>query len=287
MGVCIADCTLTHTRGPGAKAHCNQTVICIPPHAEPTFGTPKGPRVRWVLKWPETCSHGRAAQQPSKYQLFEKHLVSGAHSASGLLHQFGAGEAFGAQRGGLARALPPTEPDSLLHDCRSPRPVYKPHAFRLAFLLFRLAPLSLLFLSNASFRGDPLRWAAAMADDERPWPGGHGGGGSGGVGVGGGGGGVGGGEGGGSDASGPFVPAPSLPAAFGDTAFSRHDAERIGRMLDHRLTKSDCKQRAGPGGRKLTYLESWKVIDLANKIFGWDGWSCESTLFLWVAVQGG
>ncbi|GAB0492926.1 hypothetical protein MMPV_004196 [Pyropia vietnamensis] len=124
-----------------------------------------------------------------------------------------------------------------------------------------------------------------MADGEYPWAGGDGGGGNsggdgggggdGGDGSGGSGGGGGGGGGGASDASGPFVPVPSPPAAFGDAAFSRHDAERIGRMLDHRLTKSDCKQRAGPSGRKLTYLESWKVIDLANKIFGWDGWSCE------------
>lgn len=58
-------------------------------------------------------------------------------------------------------------------------------------------------------------------------------------------------------------------------------------MLDRRLTKSDCKQRSGPSGRKLTYLESWKVIDLANKIFGWDGWSCEGMFYsgwLWCGV---
>jgi len=48
-------------------------------------------------------------------------------------------------------------------------------------------------------------------------------------------------------------------------------------MLENKLTKTDTKQRAGPGGRKLTYLESWKVIDLANHIFGWDGWSCQGT----------
>lgn len=133
-----------------------------------------------------------------------------------------------------------------------------------------------------------------MADDEHPWPGGDGdcgggggnGGGDDGSGFGGGGGGGGAGGGGGSAASGPFPPPPPPPAAFADAAFSRHDAERIGRMLDRRLTKSDCKQRAGPSGRKLTYLESWKVIDLANKIFGWDGWSCEGT-FLRCDCSGG
>lgn len=117
-----------------------------------------------------------------------------------------------------------------------------------------------------------------MADDDHPWPGGGGGGGGGDGGGGDGGGDSGGGVGfGGSDASGTCALPPRPPPAFADAAFSRPDAERIGRMLDHRLTKSDCKQRAGPSGRKLTYLESWKVIDLANKIFGWDGWSCEST----------
>jgi len=72
-------------------------------------------------------------------------------------------------------------------------------------------------------------------------------------------------------------PSPSsAPRRFAD-AYTPKEAERIGRMLENKLTKTDTKQRAGPGGRKLTYLESWKVIDLANHIFGWDGWSCQGT----------
>ena len=32
-------------------------------------------------------------------------------------------------------------------------------------------------------------------------------------------------------------------------------------------------QRSGPGNQKLTYVESWKSIELANEIFGFSGWS--------------
>jgi hypothetical protein len=33
--------------------------------------------------------------------------------------------------------------------------------------------------------------------------------------------------------------------------------------------------RAGAGGGKLTYIEGWRVINLANEVFGFDGWSSE------------
>lgn len=33
--------------------------------------------------------------------------------------------------------------------------------------------------------------------------------------------------------------------------------------------------RIGPGGKKLTYIESCKAIELANKTFGFNGWACQ------------
>lgn len=44
--------------------------------------------------------------------------------------------------------------------------------------------------------------------------------------------------------------------------------------LDMRLGPEYLSQRPGPGGgRKLTYIEGWRVVDLANEVFGFNGWS--------------
>ena len=32
-------------------------------------------------------------------------------------------------------------------------------------------------------------------------------------------------------------------------------------------------QRHGPGGQKLAYIEGWRLIALANEVFGFNGWS--------------
>ncbi|KAF1782319.1 DNA repair protein Rad52/59/22 [Phytophthora cactorum] len=41
-----------------------------------------------------------------------------------------------------------------------------------------------------------------------------------------------------------------------------------------KLGKDSLARRPGPGGRKLTYIESCKAIELANRAFGFNGWSC-------------
>ncbi|KAL7410870.1 recombination protein Rad52, partial [Mrakia frigida] len=43
--------------------------------------------------------------------------------------------------------------------------------------------------------------------------------------------------------------------------------------LDRKLGPEYVSQRAGPGGSKLTYIEGWKVINVANEVFGFNGWS--------------
>lgn len=44
--------------------------------------------------------------------------------------------------------------------------------------------------------------------------------------------------------------------------------------LDQKLGPEYISTRAGPGGAgKLTYAEGWKIINLANEVFGFNGWS--------------
>ncbi|KDQ58747.1 hypothetical protein JAAARDRAFT_128328 [Jaapia argillacea MUCL 33604] len=44
--------------------------------------------------------------------------------------------------------------------------------------------------------------------------------------------------------------------------------------LDRKLGPEYVSQRPGPGGGpKLTYAEGWKIINLANEVFGFNGWS--------------
>ncbi|KAF9517727.1 hypothetical protein BS47DRAFT_1290541 [Hydnum rufescens UP504] len=44
--------------------------------------------------------------------------------------------------------------------------------------------------------------------------------------------------------------------------------------LNRQLGPEFISQRPGPGGGpKLTYAEGWQIINLANEVFGFDGWS--------------
>ncbi|KIM20420.1 hypothetical protein M408DRAFT_82031, partial [Serendipita vermifera MAFF 305830] len=44
--------------------------------------------------------------------------------------------------------------------------------------------------------------------------------------------------------------------------------------LNQKLGPEYISQRPGPsGGPKLTYAEGWKIINLANEVFGFNGWS--------------
>lgn len=58
---------------------------------------------------------------------------------------------------------------------------------------------------------------------------------------------------------------------------SRETAQKIATLqvkLNQKLGPEYLSQRPGPGGGpKLTYIEGWKVINLANEVFGFNGWS--------------
>lgn len=57
--------------------------------------------------------------------------------------------------------------------------------------------------------------------------------------------------------------------------FSQKKREKIAEQLDKSLGPEYLSVRTGFGSTKLTYVEGWLIISLANKIFGFDGWSSE------------
>lgn len=61
---------------------------------------------------------------------------------------------------------------------------------------------------------------------------------------------------------------------FGAVPFPPADESHVNQFLHQKLGKDNLTRRPGPGGRRLTYIESCKAIELANQAFGFNGWSC-------------
>jgi recombination DNA repair RAD52 pathway protein len=55
-------------------------------------------------------------------------------------------------------------------------------------------------------------------------------------------------------------------------SFSTKQVHALRRRPDHRFIRT-----REANGRELTYLEGWYAISQANRIFGFDGWSRETT----------
>ena len=66
-------------------------------------------------------------------------------------------------------------------------------------------------------------------------------------------------------------------SSFFDSDFSDATTHKIAALqakLNQKLGPEYISQRPGPGGGpKLTYAEGWKIINLANEVFGFNGWS--------------
>ncbi|XP_068718695.1 DNA repair protein RAD52 homolog isoform X2 [Montipora capricornis] len=62
-------------------------------------------------------------------------------------------------------------------------------------------------------------------------------------------------------------------SSFGNTCFTAEEYEAIQIALNKKLGPEYISQRAGAGGQKLAYVEGWKLINLANETFGFNGWS--------------
>lgn len=52
-------------------------------------------------------------------------------------------------------------------------------------------------------------------------------------------------------------------------------SEEIQAKLDKRLGPEYISKRIGHGSTRVAYIEGWKAINLANQIFGYNGWSSE------------
>jgi len=76
-------------------------------------------------------------------------------------------------------------------------------------------------------------------------------------------------------------PQPQTPSAFLEDSFAENKppvfdievSQIIQTKLNRRLGPEYVSQRPAPGGGpKLTYVEGWKIIGLANEVFGYNGW---------------
>ncbi|XP_071810141.1 uncharacterized protein [Asterias amurensis] len=65
----------------------------------------------------------------------------------------------------------------------------------------------------------------------------------------------------------------NYPTCFGQVNFSQEEHAAIQGALRQRLGPEFISQRSGAGGQKLAYIEGWRLISLANEMFGFNGWS--------------
>eukprot|EP00041_Stephanoeca_diplocostata_P029780 m.886798 g.886798 ORF g.886798 m.886798 type:complete len:483 (-) comp23630_c0_seq1:1458-2906(-) len=70
----------------------------------------------------------------------------------------------------------------------------------------------------------------------------------------------------------PMQPKSGL-TGFGHMRWSEEEECRIHTTLDRSLGPEFLAERAGPGGRRLPYVEASKQFALANTTFGFNGWS--------------
>ncbi|KAJ1722468.1 DNA repair protein rad52 [Coemansia erecta] len=54
--------------------------------------------------------------------------------------------------------------------------------------------------------------------------------------------------------------------------FDTDESTRIQRLLRQKLGPEHVSTRQGMGGTRLSYIEGWRIISIANEIFGFNGW---------------
>ncbi|KAJ2680274.1 DNA repair protein rad52 [Coemansia spiralis] len=54
--------------------------------------------------------------------------------------------------------------------------------------------------------------------------------------------------------------------------FSPADVQRMQSMLSRKLGPEHVSTRQGMGGIRLSYIEGWRIISIANQVFGFNGW---------------
>ena len=60
---------------------------------------------------------------------------------------------------------------------------------------------------------------------------------------------------------------------FGEVKFSEEEHSAIENALKKRLGPNYLSTRPAMGGQRVVYIEGWRLIDIANSIFGFNGWS--------------
>ena len=73
----------------------------------------------------------------------------------------------------------------------------------------------------------------------------------------------------------PAYSAPHQPGRR--TEFTPEERARLNEQLPKYLAPHLTATRSGPGRTTLTYIEGWKIKNLANRLFGFDGWSSSIT----------
>jgi DNA repair and recombination protein RAD52 len=68
--------------------------------------------------------------------------------------------------------------------------------------------------------------------------------------------------------------APVHAAPFGQRAYTSEQSARLAHLLSQDVMVDDIAHRKGASNTQLSYLEGHKVVEIANNIFGPDGWSC-------------
>ena len=63
------------------------------------------------------------------------------------------------------------------------------------------------------------------------------------------------------------------PQNFGRVIFTDEEEQQIENALRKKLGPNFISQRPAGGGQKVAYIEGWKATQLANDIFGFNGWS--------------
>lgn len=61
--------------------------------------------------------------------------------------------------------------------------------------------------------------------------------------------------------------------------FTSLEQSRISSLLSKKLHPELLSSRPGFNNTRLVYVEGWQVIDLANRVFGFNGWSSELRSF--------
>ncbi|KAI4522836.1 Rad52/22 family double-strand break repair protein-domain-containing protein, partial [Schizophyllum commune] len=67
--------------------------------------------------------------------------------------------------------------------------------------------------------------------------------------------------------------APVTRYAGGLTTDSQFNLQALQHKLNQKLGPEYLSTRPGGGGSKLTYTAGWQIINLANEVFGFNGWS--------------